>query len=282
MINKIICILLLVLYLLLIYKVYQEIKKKKFSNIESFQLFKINNHKNIEHFEEDKVNNWTDSKEDIDAKTKRLNKYQKEEVVNMINAKVKQEMIDHSANNPSGDASNNSQPGEMGPQGPPGGEYLASGLLINKAHSLGENNEIEKSITRLHGAGNSGKVFLELKDNFSSTTYWYLDKDGHLKNRFDDTCLTTNGKNDSDLFMQNCENNENQVWEWNNKTNRLILKKSNSSANQQCVGLTKPKTDENTLLSDCPNNKCGNRNKRYLTLKKCGISAKDDEVWSFT
>ena len=83
MINKLICIFLLILYLLLIYKVYNEISKRKFSNTESFQLFKTYD-KSIEKFENsdetntnEKVNAWTSTPDEINTKTAGLNSKQK-------------------------------------------------------------------------------------------------------------------------------------------------------------------------------------------------------------
>ena len=76
MINKIICVLLLTLYIILIYLVIKELNNNKLNNIESFQLFKTND-KQIEHFEDEKVDKWGDSQEQIDAKTQGLNSKKK-------------------------------------------------------------------------------------------------------------------------------------------------------------------------------------------------------------
>ena len=291
MINKLICIFLLTLYLLLIYKVYLEISKRKFSNLESFQLYKITDN-SIEQFENsntndndndsEKINPWTSTPDEINAKTSGLNSKQKKEVTNMIKVKVDQQVKDslneHSNNV---DVSEKFQSVEQGQAGPPGGEYLANGLLINKEYSMDSNNEVKMNVSRLFGEGNSGKVYLETKDAFSPTTYWYLNKDGYLKNRFDDNCLTTSGIENSDLYMSKCSDSPNQLWKWDNRSNRLILKdKSNQLSKEHCIGLSNKKFDENTALSS--ENKNNDKYKRYLQLKKCESSVKPDEVWSFT
>ena len=282
MINKIICILLLALYIILIFLVIKEINNNKYNNIESFQLYKTNN-KQIEHFEDEKVDRWGDSQEQIDAKTQGLNSKQKEQVGNMINVKVDQSVKNSMNNQPdSGNSSVGQQSIEPGPQGPPGGEYLASGLLINKKHSV-EDNDIKMSVTRVHGEGDSGKAYMEITDSFSPATYWYLYKDGEIKSRLDNKCLTTNGKNNSDLFISDCSNSPNQLWNWDNTSNRLVLKSSmNSTDNQKCIGLSNKKVDENTLLAGCSNNSCGDKNKRFLQLKNCNSSINPEEVWNFT
>jgi len=288
MINKLICIFLLILYLLLIYKVYNEISKRKFSNTESFQLFKTYD-KSIEKFENsdetntnEKVNAWTSTPDEINTKTAGLNSKQKKEVTNMIKVKVDQHVKDALNDQQTNDngVSEKFQSDEQGQMGPPGGEYLANGLLINKEYSMDSNNQLKMSVSRLHGEGNSGKAYLDEKDAFSPTTYWYLNKDGHLKNRFDDNCLTTSGIEKSDLYMSKCSDSPNQIWKWDNRSNRLVLKDdSNQSSKVNCIGLSGKKFDENTALTTESKD---DKYKRYLQLKKCDSSVKPDEVWSFT
>jgi len=286
MINKIICILLLILFFILLYLVTKEIKKSKLkNNIENFKLYSTDK-KNVEFFENNQVNFWTDDKDTIDLKTQGLNENQKKQVINIINAKVKDEVRKLDASKPDNSYSSASSAStisqERGPSGPPGGEYLASGLLINKKYSYDSNNNLNMSVTRVHGEGDTGKAYLEIKDNFSPSTYWYLYKDGTLRNRLDNSCLTSNGK--SDLFMKECSGSSNQIWEWDNKTNRILLKdtKNNTASNQKCIKLTTPKIDENTLLAGCSNNSCGDKHKRFLKLDSCSPSVQTDEVWSFT
>lgn len=286
MINKIICVLLLTLYIILIYLVIKELNNNKFNNIESFQLYKTND-KQIEHFEDEKVDKWGDSQEQIDAKTQGLNKKQEQQVDNRINVKVNQAVKDAMNNQP--DSINSSvgqQSIEPGPQGPPGGEYLASGLLINKFQET-QDSDMKMSVTRVYGEGDSGKTYMEITDSFSPSYQWQFYKDGEMKNRLDNKCLTTSGKPNSDLFMSECDNNSNQLWNWDNKSNRLVLKSSmNSTDNQKCIGLSGKKIDENTLLAGCSDNNkdCGNKvnkHKRYLQLKNCNSNVNPEEVWTF-
>lgn len=285
MINKIICVLLLFIYIILIYLVLKEIEKNKFSgnNTENFQLFKTTDI-SIENFEDKKIDKWNDSPEKIDASEKGLNKTQKEQVKNMLNVKVDDSVRKSLNKNVNGGVSGGQvgQMGERGPAGPAGGEYIASGLLINKKYSFDDNGNLNMITNRVHGEGDSGKAFLDSKDLFSPTRYWYLHKDGNLKNRYDNMCLTTNGKSNSDLFMSECSDSPNQKWEWNNKSNRLILKDdSGNSSLQKCISLTGPKVDANTQLAGCTNNSCGDKHKRFLNLKDCNSSVQLDEVWSF-
>lgn len=284
MINKIICVLLLILFIILVCLVYSEIQKNKFNNnIENFQLFKTTEN-SIETFEDKKVDKWGDSQEEIDAKTNGLNNKQKKEVDNRINTKVDQAVKDALGNQPNAsNASVTSQSVEPGPTGPAGGEYIASGLLLNKKYSTNENNEVDMSVTRAHGEGDSGKSYMEVKDSFSPSNSWYLYKDGNIKNRLDEMCLTTNGTIDTDLYMSECSQDPNQLWNWDRKSNRLVLASSMSlsSSNQKCIGLTGPKRDENTLLAGCAGKSCGNPSKRFLKLKNCNASVNPDEVWAF-
>ena len=81
--------------------------------------------------------------------------------------------------------------------------------------------------------------------------------------------------------MSKCSDSPNQIWKWDNKSNRLILKDdSNQSSKVHCIGLSGKKFDENTALTT--ESKEEDKYKRYLQLKKCDTSVKPDEVWSFT
>ena len=279
MINKIICVLLLILFSILVYLVIIEIRKSKNkNNIENFKLFSTDN-KSIEHFEDD-VDQWGDTKEQIDSKTQGLNKTQRKECDNMIKVKVNDEIKKNMANQ---QLNSSSVPGEQGPSGPPGGEYIAGGVFINKKYSYDSNNNLSMSVSRSHGEDDSGKAFLEINDKFSPSYYWYLYKDGTLRNRYDNNCLTTNGKINSDLYMSPCTNSSNQNWFWDNKSNRFVLQETvRGNSKQKCIKLSSPKIDENTLLAGCSNNNCGSKNKRYLKLGECSNSVQLDEVWSFT
>ena len=288
MINKLICILLLVLYFILIYLIYKEIKNYKYSTIESFQLYstnnsnKINKNNSIEHFQSN-VNEWTSTPEELNASKTGLNKIQKDEINDLINAKVNHGINEKLKSQISNNNVRNTAI-ERGPIGPAGGEYIASGMLINKEYGTENDQIINMNVSRSHGEGDSGKAYLELKDMFSPASYWYFSKEGKIKNRFDDFCLTTNGNLESDLYMSQCtEDNPNQLWEWNNKSNRLVLQNSNKANSEKCISLSGKKTDPHTKLAGCSNNngKCSGSDKRFLRLKECNQTINDNEIWSF-
>lgn len=277
MINKIICILLLILFFILIYLTIIEIKNRKNNlNVENFKLYETNN---IEHFE---TKSWTTDQKELDAMNKVLSPEQKKQVENMINSKTQEKVNTMIVNQK---AMFEGPSGPIGPPGPSGGEYISSGRLINKEHSIDSNtNEISYNVTRAQGENESGKTYLETKDIFSPVQEWYFYKDGTIKNRFDDKCLTTKNIENSDLYMSECVDDDiNQKWEWEKKTNRIISKNKEAEKNfERCISLSKLKLDENTnLLAGCGNNKNCNNNKRFLKIKNCNQSVSPDEIWSF-
>ncbi len=282
MINKFICILLLSLFIILIYLTIQEIKKKKYenNNVEHFKLYSTQDG-NIEKFE-NSVNSWTGNQEKFEANNKGLTPTQKTEVTDIVNTKTRAKVMDMITTQK---AMFEGQQGPIGPPGPSGGDFISSGRLINKEHSLeGNTNEIINSITRTDGVDDTGKVYLEKTDQFSPVQQWYLYKDGTLKSRYDDKCLTSGKTEKSDLFMSECkDDNLNQKWDWNKKTNRIVSKDIADNKNyERCISLSKPKIDESTnLLAGCASKVCGNSQKRFLQIKNCGQGAQLDEIWNF-
>jgi hypothetical protein len=285
MINKFICILLLSLFIILIYLTLKEIKKKKYenNNVEHFILYSTQDG-NIEKFEnsENSENSWTRNQEKFEANSKGLTQTQKTEVTDIVNTKTRAKVMDMITTQK---AMFEGQQGPIGPPGPSGGDFISSGRLINKEHSLeGNTNEIINSITRTDGVDDTGKVYLEKTDHFSPVQYWYLYKDGTLKSRYDDKCLTSGKTEKSDLFMSECkDDNLNQKWEWNKKTNRIVSKDIADNKNyERCISLSKPKIDESTnLLAGCSSKVCGDSQKRFLQIKNCGQGAQLDEIWNF-
>ncbi len=282
MINKFICILLLSLFIILIYLTIQEIKKKKYenNNVEHFKLYSTQDG-NIEKFE-NSVNSWTGNQEKFEANNKGLTPTQKTEVTDIVNTKTRAKVMDMITTQK---AMFEGQQGPIGSPGPSGGDFISSGRLINKEHSLeGTTNEIINSITRTDGVDDTGKVYLEKTDQFSPVQQWYLYKDGTLKSRYDDKCLTSGKTEKSDLFMSECkDDNLNQKWDWNKKTNRIVSKDIADNKNyERCISLSKPKIDESTnLLAGCASKVCGNSQKRFLQIKNCGQGAQLDEIWNF-
>jgi hypothetical protein len=281
MINKFICILLLSLFIILIYLTIKEIKKKRYeNNVEHFKLYSTQD-SNIENFENTQ-NPWSINKEEFDSNNKGLSETQKKDVTDIVNAKTSAKVMDMITTQK---AMFEGQQGPIGPIGPPGGDFISSGRLINKEYSLEDNtNEVINSITRTNGIDDTGKVYLEKTDLFSPVQYWYLYKDGTIKNRYDDKCLTSGKAEKSDLFMSECkDDNLNQKWEWNKKTNRIVSKDIPDNKNyERCISLSKPKIDESTnLLAGCSSKVCGDSKKRFLQISNCGQGAKLNEIWNF-
>lgn len=283
MINKIICVLLLLLFIILVYLTVQEIRKNKYKNkIENFKLYETSD--NMENFSSDKPNKWSDSKEDYQSKTVGLNSNQISEVKDIVNQQTEIKVKDIVNNQK---LMFEGPTGPEGPSGPAGSEYIISGRLANKEVTMDDKNK-KMVVMRSQGTDDNGKAYMEIGNPFVSTQYWYLHKDGRLKSRFDEKCLTSLKTENSDLVMSECladedTNSINQKWEWDNKTNRLISKnKEGNNQFEKCVGLSTEKIDENTnLLAGCANNACGNSKKKFLKIKNCGNSVKPDEIWGF-
>lgn len=266
--------------------VMKELRKNKYkNNIENFKLYDTDNF--IENFESKELNKWTDSPEEIKLKTDGLNKTQKSEVSDIVNQTTELKVRNMVTNQK---VMFEGPQGPIGPAGPSGSDYIMSGKLANKETSTDESTK-NFVVMRAQGEDDTGKAFMEVNNPFTSTQYWYLYKNGTLKNRFDNKCLTAkaNSVNTSDLYMSECLPDENvnainQKWDWEPKTNRIISK--NKEANSQydrCIALSGPKIDENTnLLAGCSNNSCGNNKKHFLQLKNCNNSVQPNEIWGFT
>lgn len=285
MINKFICILLLSLFIILVYLTITEINKKKYenNNIEHFKLYPTQNN-NIEHFEDKDDNNaWTIDSNVEENNDKALNEKQIKQLNGLISSKTKVTVMDMINNK---NAMFEGPSGPIGPSGPAGGDFIASGNLINKEHSLEENtNNIKSSITRAHGVDSAGKAYLENIDIFSPTQYWYLYKDGTLRNRLDGKCLTASKIEKTDLFMSECkDDNINQKWEWDKTSNRIMSKNTEGINFKRCVYLSKGKVDEDTqLLAGCTTQGTGcNNKKQFLQIKKCDDSPQPGEIWNFS
>ena len=263
----------------------KELRKNKYnSNVENFKLYDTDNY--IENFESNKVDRWSDSDEEIKLKTGGLNKTQKNEVSDIVNQTTELKVRSMVSNQK---LMFEGPQGPIGPSGASGSDYIMSGKLANKNTTTDESTK-DYVVMRAQGEDDTGKAFMEINNPFTSTQYWYLFKDGTLRNRFDDKCLTakSNSINTSDLYMSEClpdenQNAINQKWNWDFKTNRIISKnKEANSQYEKCISLSSPKIDENTnLLAGCSNNSCGNNKKQFLQIKKCDNSAKPNEIWGF-
>ena len=265
--------------------VLQELRKNKYNNnIENFKLYDTDN--NIENFESKGVDKWYESSDVIKLKTEGLNKTQKTEVSDIVHQTTELQVRNMVTNQK---LMFEGPQGPIGPSGPSGSDFIMSGKLANKEISTDESTK-NFVVMRAQGEDDTGKAFMEIDNPFTSTQYWYLYKDGTLKNRVDNKGLTAkaNSKNTSDVYMTDCLPDENinainQKWNWEPKTNRIISK--NKEANSQydkCISLSGPKIDENTnLLAGCSNNSCGDNKKQFLQLKNCNNSVKPNEIWGF-
>ncbi len=266
--NRIICTLLLILFIILILLIINR---------------KIINYK-IENFQDS--NAWTTNKDVLDDEKKGLNDNQKSEVTNMINAIS-------TSNLKSLIASQSpllvGPPGPQGIQGPAGTVLKASGRLINKSGSFDSNDVnnnylIPKYVaTRTEGTSPTSSLsFMDNSSVFSSFQNWQLDVNNNLKNRYDGSCLTMSS-NDDKLYMDKCSDNPNQKWDWDT-SNRIISTSNSNNRVLKCIGLSAPETNIlTTNIPGCSGDQCQNNvARRYLNVKDCEINnINEDEIWSF-
>ena len=241
----------------------------------------INN--STEHFQS---NQWTTNEEVLQAEKQPLNDTQKKEVQNMVQQVSRDQLKELIANQ---------SPLLAGPQGPPGiqgpagTKLIASGRLVNKSTSSG--NEKGQNIffpkmvvTRTEGTNPSSSLsYLDTPAAFASFQDWQLDIDQQLKNRYDSNCLTMNNTQDK-LYMDKCDiSNGGQKWAWDS-SNRLISTSASTDRNLKCVGLSFPEENVNaSSIPGCVGDDCLNiEAKKFLVVKDCDINnIKDDEVWGF-
>lgn len=288
--NKLLCIILLILLFIIIYQFSLKIKSlNKMSHVPE-QLFYINKHP-IEHFDssnsieksDDSTNEWFKDENQIELEEMLLNKNQKDEVKGMIQnfgqvdlpniIKTQSSLL-------------TGPQGPSGPSGPSGGNFIARGRLVNKksSHKKNKSNLIpDYVVSRTEGTNTASS--LSFMDNFkfySSFQDWYLGSDNKLKSRYDNNCLTFNDKTNN-LYMSKCTDDPNQNWEWDNVSNRLISTNQNNQ-DLKCIGLSKPKINSLTAnVPGCKNDACSNNVERqFLTVKNCDPNnVKEDEVWDF-
>ena len=237
-------------------------------------------------------NEWTTNKDKLAEEKAPLNDVQKTEVENMIksiSSNTVKTMVSSQSSSLAG------PPGPVGERGPAGGQYIATGRLINKAASLtktdGNPNYFspEFALSRSSGTNvTSSLAFMDIVSPFASNQNWELDVNNNIKNRFDETCLSINPSikdgEESKIYMDKCDtNNQNQKWRWDS-SNRLISTSSSTSKILKCLGLSQPEKNLITSVPNCVGDKCMNNNvdKKYLIVKNCEINKiNDDEQWSF-
>jgi hypothetical protein len=246
--------------------------------------------RSIDSYTENFQTNWTTNKDELKSKTSSLNDNQKTEIKNMIDSVAQTKLKD---------LITSQSPllvgpeGHQGPQGPAGSTYIATGRLVNKGGSFDDINDknnyfIPKyAVSRTEGSNpNSSLSFMDDVSPFASFQNWELDINNHLKNRYDDSCLTINSdKNNEKLYMDKCDSTKNeQKWMWD-KTNRLISTTASTQNKLKCIGLSNPETNITiTSIPGCKGKDCNmsNKSRKYLSLKDCDINnTKDDETWAF-
>lgn len=263
--NKIICTLLLILFILLLLFI---INRKSIYTLETFAS-----------------NKWTTNKDLLHAENQQLNDVQKTQVYDMINSisesKLKS-LITSQSPLLTGPA------GPIGPQGPAGTSLIASGRLINKSGSFdSDKNQFlpQYVVTRTEGTSPTSSLsFMDNNNSFASFQNWQLDINNHLKNRYDNNCLTMDPKQ-TKLYIDKCEDsNPNQKWNWDN-SNRIISINNSNSRVLKCIGLSKPEQNViTTNIPGCSGEQCQNNTpRRYLEVHDCQINnINEDEIWSFT
>lgn len=279
--NRIICTLLLILFIILILLIINR-KIINYNKIENFAT----KEKDAKDSKDSKSNAWTTDKDVLADEKKSLNDTQKTEVTNMINAisesKLKS-LISSQSPLLVGPA------GPQGIQGPSGTTLIASGRLINKSGSFdkvdGNTNYLipKYVVTRTEGTSQTSSLsFMDDTSPFASFQNWQLDINNNLKNRYDDNCLTMS-TNDNKLYIDKCSDNPNQKWNWDN-SNRIISTSNSNNRVLKCIGLSNPERNVlTTNIPGCTGDQCQtNTSRRYLNVKDCEINnIHEDEVWSF-
>jgi hypothetical protein len=302
MINKILCILLLLLFIILLIKLYEKINIYKTQNtnktLKLYDTLNNNNfdnintdniYNNIEHFEQ---NAWITDKNVLNAEKQPLNEIQKDEVKNMINQLGKEQLKTLIAQQsplltgPSG---------PPGPQGPAGTTLVSSGRLVNKVGSFSKNNNDKDKnkkindfypefvVSRTEGTNAASSLcFMDKISPFTSYQNWELNVNNQIRNRYDNNCLTMDNKNDK-VYISQCGDNPNQKWTWDN-SNRIISTTNSSPNKLKCIGLSKPEINMlTTNVPGCKDNSCSNNVEReFMIVKDCDVNnINKDEIWSF-
>jgi len=246
-------------------------------------------HYNIENFAS---NAWTTNKEILAEEKAPLNDVQKKQVEDITTAVSKNTLSTLLASQSSGLVGPNGPPGD---QGPAGAQYIAVGRLINKDGSFDKKTSNhnyfipEKALSRSSGVSpKSSLAFMDAVSPFASFQNWELDVNNHLKNRFDDNCVSIDPSTKSDesskIYMDKCDsNNQNQKWTWDS-SNRIYNPNYSTSTTLRCLGLSKPEKNIITSIPGCTGENCNNNNvdKKYLVVKNCDLNKiNDDELWAF-
>ena len=206
--NKLICTSLIILFVLLLFIIFNQRKSYR-----------------IENFASSDDSKWTTDKSKLAADSAPLNDVQRTEVSNMVTAKTTEQLKNLiSTQSPLLTGPR----GPQGIQGPSGTSLIASGRLVNKNGSFdtaadGTNYFNPKYIvSRTEGVSPTTSLsFMDTIAPFVSFQNWQLDVNNNLKNRYDGNCLTMNKTLDK-VYMDKCSDDiPNQKWNWDS-TNRII------------------------------------------------------------
>ena len=227
-------------------------------------------------------NQWTTSEEDLAKQNATLTSNQQTQVQNIATQTSKDVLSNMIATQ---SPLLQGPTGPRGPQGVAGTTLIASGRLVNKMGSFADttNSNAQPNyfipqmvVSRTEGTNPSASVA------FTSYQDWQLDVNNNLKNRYDGTCLTIN-KDANSLYLDTCKSgNANQLWSWDNKTNRLLSKSLSTNTLLKCIGLSKD-SSITTSIPGCVGDSCISTSaKNTLVLKDCTPNKVDnDQVWSF-
>jgi hypothetical protein len=240
----------------------------------SLRKFIINNNNNIENFTCD------DSSTEEESYQSTLTQSQINQIKQLTNDQAMQLMNSSSSlmQGPSGGS---------GPQGPPGGEFQAAGRMVNQSVSYKnrKSNAFLPSMVTTRTSGTLPTQSLCLMDNptLGSFQYWYLNKNGTIENKYDNTCINYNPTKSTGtkVYMGDCNPSDYNQWAWD-KDNRILFK----NGDNQCLSISNPESGiSTTTIPGCGSKdddclRTGNR--RYLNVKTYESGQLyDDEIWSF-
>jgi hypothetical protein len=280
-ITYVIIVILLLVLLLCIINRKNEIKEVVTEGFQTIHKIKdyLKNNSTEDIFENFASNSWTKTEIEAILEEEGLNKKQYGQVSNMINAISKstlQDLVTQQSPLLTGPM------GPPGQQGPPGTTLIASGRLINKDSSREHPKHV---VTRTEGTNeNTSLSFMDDSSSFASFQDWQLNVNNNLVNRYDNSCLTM-GQNQDNLYMSNCDpNNNGQKWTWDS-SNRIISTSASTDKLLKCIGLSKDQINSSVQnVPGCVEEKCNtNTPRRFLQIKDCQInSIQPDELWDFT